>query len=466
MKRSCLTILVIALGVCMIFGTSHALTIKDATGQVVTVTPPYRRIISLYGGHTENLFALGLNKEIIGVSRHEAYPPEAIRKPAFSYHDDAERFLAAHPDLVLIRPMIARGYPQLIRKLRKAGIAVVSMQPRTVQEMFGYWKTLGILTGREKVADEIIQRFKKRVRMIKRMVSRIPKNERKRVYFESIHSRMKTFAPSSIALFALKTAGGINVANDAKSSHGTNIADYGKERIISHANEIDVFLAQRGAMNHVTKKSIYEEAGFEAIKAVKNHQVFVIDEMIVSRPTPRLAIGIYQIGRFLYPSVFNDVTSLMQDKILTRANYAEMFIKLAAILIETPDYRRIKALKKKGQHLYGDFRDVDYRQLSAAFIETAMGRGLFRDIQGKRFFPGKPIRRRDIAYSLFVGLDLPETRTRKVTDVSTDDPFYPYIVAITGLNIMKLKEGRFFPDHTVSGHQAYNILKKALKLVK
>lgn len=298
------------------------------------------------------------------------------------------------------------------------------------------------------------------------MVSRIPKNERKRVYFESIHSRMKTFASSSIALFALKTAGGINVASDAKSAHGTNIADYGKERILSHANKIDVFLAQRGVMNHVTKKRIYEEAGFEAIKAVKNRQVFIIDEMIVSRPTPRLAIGIHQVGRFLYPSVFNFVTQLTQDKILTRAHYAEMFIKMAAIPFETPGYRRIRARKKKGQHLYGDFRNVDYHQLSAAFIETAVERGLFRDIQGNRFFPNKPIRRRDIAYSLFVGLDLPEAGTRKVTDVSTDDPLYPHIEVITGLNIMKLKEGRFLPDHTVSGSQAYNILKKALKLVK
>ncbi len=459
-------ILLLGLGLMNRPAIAQSLTLRDASGHTLRVTPPYRRIISLYGAHTENLFALGLNREIIGVSRHEAYPPAATEKPAFSYHDDAEKFLAARPDLVLVRPMITRGYPNLMRKLRQAGITVVSLQPHTVRQMFRYWKTLGVLTGREGAAAAMIRRFKAQVAAIRKLVARIPIQKRKRVYFESIHSRMKTFAPSSISLYALKTAGGINVAADAKSTHGTNIADYGKERILSHAGEIDVFLAQRGAMNHVTRRRIYEEAGFEAIKAVKNHQVFIIDEMIVSRPTPRLIFGITQIGRFLYPSIFNDVSSLKRNRTLSRAHYAEMFVKMAGFPFETPGYRRIRARKKKGQHLYGDFRDVDYRRVLSAYIETAVERGLFRDIQGRRFFPDKPIRRRDIAYSLFVGLDLPDSAPPKIADVPEDDPDFPHIAAVAGLGIMRCSGGKFRPDQTVTGTQAYHILKRALDLVK
>jgi len=447
-------------------GISRALTIRDAAGRNLSVSPPYTRIISLYGAHTENLFALGLNQAIIGVSRHEAYPPAATEKPAFSYHDDAEKFLAAHPDLILIRPMIARGYPNLIEKLKQAGITVISLQPHTIQEMFAYWKTLGILTGKKKEANGMIRRFQRQIQAIQRIVARVPLNKRKRVYFESIHSRMKTFAPSSIALFALKTAGGINVATDTKAAHGTNIADYGKERILSHAHEIDVFLAQRGAMNHVTLHRIYEEAGFEAIKAVHNRQVFIIDEMIVSRPTPRLIYGIYQIGRFLYPALFNDITPLKKDRPLTRAEYAEMFVKMAAIPFVSPSYRHIAARKKKGKHLYGEFKDVDYHQLRAAFIETAVAHGLFEGVQRDRFYPHRPIRRRDVAYSLFLGLDLPEARSCVPKDVSPDDPVYAHICAVAGLGILPLDQGKFFPDKEVSGIEAYRSLKRALDLIQ
>ena len=106
--------------------------IIDQGGRTLRIDKAYQRIISLYGAHTENLFSLGLSAEIIGVSPHEVYPPRALQKPVYSYHDDPEKFLATKPDLVLIRPMIDRGYPQLVRRLEKSGITVVSLQPGTM----------------------------------------------------------------------------------------------------------------------------------------------------------------------------------------------------------------------------------------------------------------------------------------------------------------------------------------------
>ena len=128
---------------------------------------------------------------------------------------------------------------------------------------------------------------------------------KKRVYFEAIHDRMRTFAPSAMPMFVLETAGGINVAADAVPHRGTNIADYGKERILSRAKQIDVYLAQSGAMNRPTISTIKNEPGFHAIKAVSNNQIFIIDEQIVSRPTLRLLKGIHEIGKILYPDIFN-----------------------------------------------------------------------------------------------------------------------------------------------------------------
>ena len=88
-------------------------------------------------------------------------------------------------------------------------------------------------------------------------------------------------------LRALETAGGVNLAQDAPSVRGTNIAFYGKERILSHAHEIDVFLAQNGAMNQPSIRMIKHEPGFDVIRAVKDDQIFIVDEKIVSRPTMR-----------------------------------------------------------------------------------------------------------------------------------------------------------------------------------
>jgi iron complex transport system substrate-binding protein len=278
--------------------------IVDQAGRILTVDHSFKRIISLYGAHTENLFNLGLDDEIIGVSRHETYPTQALKKPMFSHREDPEKFLAARPDLVIIRPMIDRGYPQFVSRLEKNGITVISLQPQNVEVMFIYWQILGLLSGKQQQAMKMVSQFETAVSDFKILTN--GKTTRKRVYFEAIHSKMKTFSPDSMAVFALETAGGINVASDAKAVRNTNIAYYGKERILSHGREIDVYLAQSGAMNKPTVKLIMNEPGFKTIKAVAEGEIYLIDEQIVSRPTMRLLDGIYNIGKILYPVDFSN----------------------------------------------------------------------------------------------------------------------------------------------------------------
>lgn len=277
----------------------------DQSGRRILIKKPFGRVISLYGAHTENLFALGLDREIIGVSAHEDFPPAALGKPVFSYHDDPEKFLAARPDLVLIRPMIDRGHPQFVTMLENAGITIVSLQPANVDEIFVYWEIIGMLTGKHKEARGLIAGFKRSVAEFEALTGSRSGARRKRVYFEAIHSKMKTFTPDSMAIFALESAGGINVAADAEPVRNTNIAYYGKERILSRASQIDVYLAQFGSMNRPTVSMITAEPGFQVIKAVQRGQVYIVDERIVSRPTMRLLEGIYRIGQILYPEDFD-----------------------------------------------------------------------------------------------------------------------------------------------------------------
>jgi len=285
-----------------LFAEAKTSTIMDANNRTIVVEKPFKRIISLYGAHTENLSFLGLEKEIIGVSRGDSHGIKLSSKPWFSFNDDPEKFLAAKPDLVLVRPMIELGYPGLVERLEQFNITVISLQPSTVEEMYDYWMALGTLTGKEERSAEMVRDFKKQVETYRALTRN--KEPKKRVYFEAIHSKMKTFTQGSMAIFALEAAGGINVAKDAPSSRGTNIGNYGKERILSHAHKIDVFLAQQGAMNQTSLAIIRNEPGFNVIKAVKTNQVFLIDETIVSRPGFRLLQGIKTIGEILYPELF------------------------------------------------------------------------------------------------------------------------------------------------------------------
>ncbi len=279
-----------------------AVTLTDKKGRRIVFSNPFTRIISLYGAHTENLYHLNLENQILGVSINDTFPPQVDKKIKFSYHDGPEKFLAYMPDLVLIRPMIDNGYPKLIQRLEKSGITVVSLQPSGIREMYDYWLALGLLTGREQQAEQMVREFKEKTADIQALIQGI--HPKKKVYFQAIHTRMKTFTQGAMPIFALETAGGINVASDAKASRNTNIAIYGKEQILAKASQIDVFLAQKGVMNAVNIEQIKKEPGFNIIKAIKNNQIFLIDENIVSRPVPRLYNGIIKIGKCLYPNIF------------------------------------------------------------------------------------------------------------------------------------------------------------------
>lgn len=281
-------------------GETHATTVLDQNGNTLTFDKPFTRIISLYPAHTQNLIDLGLQTKLVGVSISDDNTVETQNIQRFSYRDDPEKFIAARPDLVLIRPMIERSYPGFIKHLKRTGITVISLQPRNIDEMFEYWKTLGKLTDSEEQASEMISAFKSSLEDMNQTLQGIPISTRPRVYFQAIHKKMRTFSPSSMTIFCLEQAGGINIAKDATPRFQTNIAEYGKERIISHSNEIDIFLAQVGRMNPITIEEIQRESGFKAIKAVREGRVFLIDEKKVSRPTMGLLDGINTIHTILY----------------------------------------------------------------------------------------------------------------------------------------------------------------------
>jgi len=276
-------------------------TVIDNGGQAVNIVKPFIRIISLYSAHTENLCSLGAAAQLVGIDGSDELPPAAAGIPKFSYREDPEKFLAAAPDLVLVRPMIERSAPEFVGKLRRAGITVVSLQPNTVEDMFAYWRSLALLTGREPQAEEMIKSFTARLTRVQNSLKAVDPARRPKVYFESIHGKMKTFAPESIGAYVLEQAGGINLAADAEQVRETNIAAYGKERLLSRGEEIDIYLAQQGRMNPVDLDTIRKEPGFQAIKAVREDKIFLIEEALVSRPTLRILDGIEQLNRIFFP---------------------------------------------------------------------------------------------------------------------------------------------------------------------
>lgn len=266
---------------------SAAITVKDDAGKTITLQKPAKRIISLYAAHTENLLALGLDAEIIGVSRTETAAAMKDR-PVFDYRADPEKILAAEPDLVLVRPFVSRAHPEFVKAMENAGVVVASFYPETFAEFDGYIERLARLTGKESTAKEKLTAFHKELAELERQAP----TKRPRVFFEATGT-MRTVTGASIPAGVIKAAGGELVDLGGKpTAEGTSIVTYDLEQLVASGDKIDYYLAQRGAMNAtVSVEVLKQRPGYDTLPAVQAGKTAVIQEELISRPTFALLEG-------------------------------------------------------------------------------------------------------------------------------------------------------------------------------
>lgn len=277
-------------------------------GRTLRFDKPFTRIVSLYAAHEENLAAMGAGAALVGVCDPASTKPGALPDVApgvalVSARDSAEALAALKPDLVLARPMHLAAHPGLAGQLERLGVAVVCLQPSSPQALENYWLALGRLTGREPAARDMIRAFNQEMDRLGALTAAVPRNQRKRVFLESIHRQMKTVSPGSMAAHVLERAGAVNLAADAEPVSGSNIAQFGLERLVALGPRVDVYLAQVGPMNPVTREEILATPGFGAVKAVAEGRVVLLEEAVVSRPTPRLVEGVRQVMAACYPEL-------------------------------------------------------------------------------------------------------------------------------------------------------------------
>jgi iron complex transport system substrate-binding protein len=117
------------------------------------------RIVCLTEETTETLYLLGQGDRVVGVSGYTVRPPEARKKPRVSAFINArfDKIEALRPDLVLA---FSDLQADLAAELVRRGIAVVTFNQRTVDEILQMIRMLGGLVGcqlqAEQLADDLV----------------------------------------------------------------------------------------------------------------------------------------------------------------------------------------------------------------------------------------------------------------------------------------------------------------------
>lgn len=467
MKRLKLIALILCLGLILTGCASKEIVKEEQTaakiqfiddlGNQIKMDEAAKRIISLYSAHTENLFALGLDEEIIGVGKSDAYPPAVSQKTIYDYRSDPEKVIAAEPDLVLIRPFIKRSSPEFVEALQKANINIVCLYPESFEKFVPYIKKLALLTGKEERAKELLDKFQKDIEEISEKTQNI--EPKVKIFFESTQTQYRTVTPDSMPAHAIELAGGINIAMDAEAvKEGTSIASYGAERILEKAEDIDVYVAQRGTMNSGgTPHAIRIRPGFYAIKAVKEDRIYNTNEKFVSSPTFRFAKGVRELARMFYPEIFDDLSIFNNNEAITREKMAQITVAFKHKGFFSPTSKYYKTSHRG--HVYGDFKDVDVDHPYFDYIETAVLAG-YMDGYGDEFRPGEKLTRIGLAKTLFMLTDLEDLPgTPRINDIDEcEDSHIVEIVVENGL--MQLVNDLFKPDGFVTGAEVVEALEK------
>jgi len=135
----------------------------DQIGREVEVPSQPRRIVSLVPSQTELLFDLGLESEVVGITRFCIYPENWYRsKTRVGGTKDAtvERILALKPDLVIGNK--EENAQSLIQEL-ESEVAVWMTDVRSVHQAMKMILDLGLITGHEQQARGILEKWDREI---------------------------------------------------------------------------------------------------------------------------------------------------------------------------------------------------------------------------------------------------------------------------------------------------------------
>lgn len=276
---------------------SFPVTIKDGNGQEVTIKEKPKRIVSLVPSNTEIAFELGLGKEIVGVSDNDNYPKEALEKEKIGGMEiNVEKIISLKPQLVLASPMIPK---EGLLQLKDTGLTVLVVNDaETFKEVYQSIEMIGRATGKNQHAVELIKGMKKKLADVMGKVKAIKASDQKKVFVEISPEPEIFTAGKNTFIDEILTM--IHAENTAKDLNGW--AKVNDEAVISM--NPDMIMTTYGSYTEDPVGKVLGTKGWQDISAIKNKQVIDVNPDLVTRPGPRLAEGVEDLAKAVYPDLF------------------------------------------------------------------------------------------------------------------------------------------------------------------
>lgn len=257
--------------------TSGPFALVEAANGIVEIAERPEAIVSLSPTATEMLFAIGAGPQVIAVDEFSYHPEEAPVTDLSGFTPNLEAIAAFEPDLVVV----ANDTDGIVSALGEVGIPTLFLPAAvTFEDVYGQMRTLGIATGNTETAELVVTDLEMEVEQLIDGVGDL--GDGLTVYHEldpTFYSVTSiTFVGQVYEAFGLE-----NIADEADVD-GFGYPQLSAEYILEQDPDLIVLTDCCGD----TAETVAERPGWDAITAVQNDAVAVVDSDVASRWGPRI----------------------------------------------------------------------------------------------------------------------------------------------------------------------------------
>lgn len=261
---------------------SYSCEVIDDEGNQIHLRQPAQRIISLAPDLTENVFALGVGEQIVGVMQGSDYPAKAKFLPVVASYQslDLEKIIKLHPDLILVW-----GEGKLVQSLRKLNVPIYISHPRRLLDVPKTMARLGCLTGTDKKAKQLVNDYLQHYQILEKKYA----DKRKiTVFYQVWQNPLITISTASWINDVITLCGGVNIFSQLKGA----APEINLESVIMANPDVILGTQSQPRWQESWKK-------WPQLKAVKTQNLFDVDANLIERASPRLLQGMDIVCRNL-----------------------------------------------------------------------------------------------------------------------------------------------------------------------
>jgi len=279
---------------------TYPVTITDALDNEVTIETKPEKIVSLIPSNTEIVYSLEMGDKVVGVSDYDNFPEEVLEKEKIGGLEiNIEKIISLQPELVLAHESTAQSAGAGLQQLRDSGIVVLIVNDaKNIDEVYDSILMIGSATGELTQAESIVSEMKSLINDIEAKASEISEGDRKTVFVEV--SPAPDIVATGANTFMDEMLQVINAKNIVTEE---GWAKLDPEAVIER--NPDVIITTHGYYTGDAVANVMNRDGWQDMTAVKNKQVVDVDSDMVTRTGPRIAQGVEELAKAVYPELFS-----------------------------------------------------------------------------------------------------------------------------------------------------------------